>query len=60
MRPAWAGIAGWLLILAAFIIAAVFVPWPLNGLTLLAFALGVAGAWLVNKQLDRNARETDR
>lgn len=53
MRPAWRGIAGWVLIVAAFVLAAVFVPWPLNGLAALSLVLGVAGAWLVGEQVTR-------
>lgn len=60
MRPAWLGIAGWLLMLAAFIIAAVFVPWPLNGLAALALVLGVSGAWLVGEQIARTGSQGDR
>lgn len=60
MRPAWLGIAGWLLILAAFVIAGAFVPWPLNGLAALALVLGVAGAWLVAEQITRTGRQADQ
>lgn len=57
MRPAWRGIAGWLLLLAAFVIG-ITAPWPQNGLTLLAVALAAAGALLVAAQINRTARRT--
>jgi len=52
MRPNWSGIAGWLLLLAGFIVA-LAVPYPHNGLALLAVVLGVLGGLLVALAVSR-------
>lgn len=49
LRPAWLGIAGWALFLAAWITAAL-TPYPHNGQALVALALGVYGLGLVRRQ----------
>ena len=52
MRPAWRGIAGWLLLLVAFVIG-LSAPWPQNGLTVLAVALAGLGGLLIAAQIIR-------
>lgn len=54
MRPAWRGIAGWLLMALAVVVALIS-PWPQNGLTLLAVALAAAGGVLVAAQITRTS-----
>lgn len=53
--PAWRGIAGWALMLAAFVLAAFVIPWPLNGTAALALVLALVGAALVYAQILRTA-----
>lgn len=54
MRPAWRGIAGWLLMALAVVVALVS-PWPLTGLTLLAVVLAALGGILVAAQIIRTS-----
>lgn len=54
MRPAWRGIAGWALIVAAFVLAALFVPWPINGTAAAVLVMGITGAWLVGEQVQKD------
>lgn len=49
MKPAWAGIAGWLLFVLALVLA-VTAPWPHNGQALAALILGSVGVLLVARQ----------
>lgn len=53
--PAWRGIAGWVLMVAAFVLAAFVIPWPLNGTAALALVLALVGAALVYAQILRTA-----
>lgn len=55
LRPAWLGIAGWLLFLAALVTAAL-TPYPHNGQAIVALALGILGLSLVRRQTAGGAR----
>lgn len=52
MRPAWRGIAGWLLFALALLVA-VTTPYPHTGQALAALMLGSLGALLVVAQIRR-------
>jgi len=51
LRPNYAGIVGWLLLLLAFYLALFVVPYPHNGYALLSLALGGVGASLIIRAL---------
>ena len=50
-RIAWRGVAGWVLMLAALLLALFVVPFPLNGYAVLATVLAATGAALVIGQV---------
>lgn len=52
LRPAWLGIAGWVLFLTAWLVA-ILTPYPHNGQAVVALALGVLGLGLVRRQVAR-------
>jgi hypothetical protein len=53
MRPNWYGICGWTLLLVAAVLALTVVPYPLNGLALVAVAVAVAGGVLIALAVER-------
>lgn len=59
MRPAWFGITGWILFLAAWGLA-LSAPWPYNGQSLAALLLGLVGAVFIGHQATRNRTERSK
>lgn len=47
MKPNWYGIAGWLCLALAFVLAAFVIPFPLNGWALATVLLGIVGGLLI-------------
>lgn len=56
MRPAWDGIAGWVLLLVALVLALFVVPYPHNGMAVVALMAAFAGGCLVAISLTRQQK----
>jgi membrane protein YdbS with pleckstrin-like domain len=54
--PAWDGIAGWVLMLVAAVLALAVIPYPHNRYALITVALAIAGGALVASSVTRQGR----